>query len=581
MNETSEPKITTTTTTTSNPIVPILTAVPTMTAVPTAEIPITTTTTTESVEDSLNFVNKLYDNLSYFDLYFSSVLLFFIMTIFVVLVYIYCSSMRDSQKIKKNWSNEKCKPTVMPFAGLINKPDNESIMEFTRKNFYGCVTNILSNNLQVSMKPFNINGIIDSAKSAANGIDLSFNAVNLNFLKVFDIIGEQFAELRNKMVNVMIPIQRIMYAVKDMFSRMEGVIISGLYTSLGNSYILKSMISQMVEFICSIFYSLIIIIAMMFVIPGLQGLAIAATAVGIALSTVFITTNISLGKMFHMPPGKMPKIPKCFDENTLIELKPEGDRKTVEPSVTTKIKDIQVGDVLKNGATVTAKFKLGSTNVRMCNLHGTIVSDCHQVLYNSKWIPVIKHPDAIVLDKYDKPFIYCLNTESKCIPIGDDIYLDWDEIYEKHLEKIIFDKISYVNHKSDIHKYLDGGFYEKTPIMMKNYTIKQIKDINIGDILLNGEIVYGVVEIKGDDLIQVNKYNLGHTSFKGGPNLNMVQQNKICSISFDTPNIPMKQISNPAKLYHLLTDQKTFYIGEIKMCDYNSLIDVIIDDGYN
>ena len=117
--------------------------------------------------------------------------------------------------------------------------------------------------------------------------------------------------------------------------------------------------------------------------------------------------------------------------------------------------------------------------------------------------------------------------------------------------------------------------------MMKNYTIKQIKDINIGDVLLNGEIVYGVVEIKGDDLIQVNKYNLGHTSFKGGPNLNMVQRNKICSISFDTPNIPMKQISNPAKLYHLLTDQRTFYIGEIKMCDYNSLIDVIIDDSYN
>jgi len=518
------------------------------------------------VEDPLNFVNKLYDNLSYFDLYFSSVLLFFVMTVFVVLVYVYCSAMQNSQKIKKNWSNEKCKPNIIPFAGLINKPENESVFEFTRKNFYECVTNVLSTNLQVSIKPFNINGIISSAKSAANGIDLSFNSVNMSFLNISDIIGQQFAELKNKMANVMIPIQRVMYAVKDTFARMEGVIVSGVYTSMANSYLLKSMISEMVKFICSIFYSLIVIIAMMFVIPGTQGLAVAATAVGIALSTIFISTNISLGKMFHMTPGKMPKIPKCFDENTLIELK----------TVLKKIKDVQVGDVLKNGATVTAKLKLGSSNVKMFSLHGTIVSDCHQVWYNSEWIQVTNHPDAIELDKYDKPFIYCLNTENKTIQIGDDIYLDWDEIYEKHLEKIIFNKISYVNHKSDIHKYLDGGFYEKTPISLLDYSIKRIRDIKIGDVLLNGEIVYGIVEIKGDDLIQVNKYNLGHTSFKGGPNLNMVQHNKICSIAFDTPNIHITQISNPTKLYHLLTDQRTFYVGAVKMCDYNSLIDNIL-----
>ena len=579
MNETSEP-ITTSTSVTSVPPITSSTPVPQTPVPPLTPVPPITSVT--SVEDSLKFVNKLYDNLSYFDLYFSSVLLFFVMTIFVVLVYVYCSAMRNSKQIKNNWSTEKCKPNVIPFAGFINKPENESVMEFTRKNFYECVTNVLSGNLQASIKPFNINGIIDSAKSAANGIDLSFNDVNMNFLNISDFIGNQFAELKNKMANVMIPIQRIMYAVKDTFARMEGVITSAVYTSMANSYLLKSMISEMVKFICSIFYSLIVVIAMMFVIPGTQGLAVAASAVAIALSTIFVSTNISLGKMFHIKPGKMPKIPKCFDENTLIEIKTEGDRKTEGVKdvkvVTTKIKDIQVGDVLKNGATVTAKFKLGSTNVHMYSLHGTIVSDCHQVWYNSEWIQVLNHPDAIELDKYDKPFIYCLNTENKTIQIGDDIYLDWDEIYEKHLEKLIFKKISYVNHKSDIHKYLDGGFYEKTPISLLDYSIKRIKDVKIGDVLLNGEIVYGIVEIKGDDLIQVNKYNLGHTSFKGGPNLNMIQNNKICSIAFDSPNIHITQISNPTKLYHLLTDQRTFYVGAVKMCDYNSLIDDLINE---
>ena len=58
-------------------------------------------------DSTTEHINELYDNLSYFDMYFSSVLLFIFMTMVVILVFTYTSMMRNSEKIKQNWANEK------------------------------------------------------------------------------------------------------------------------------------------------------------------------------------------------------------------------------------------------------------------------------------------------------------------------------------------------------------------------------------------------------------------------------------------------------------------------------------------
>ena len=517
---------------------------------------------------SIEHINKLYDNMSYFDMYFSSVLLFIFLTLFVVLTNVYFSMLSNAETIKKNWAKERCKPNVIPFAGFINKPKDESIIEFTRKNFYKCVTDILSVNMKVSMQPFNINGLIDSVKNGSlPKIDLSFNELNLSFMNLEETISKKIEELKNKIINVMIPIQKIMYTVKDIFARTQGVMVAGLYTSLGNSMLLKSMMSEMMNMIGSIFTSLVVIITMMFLIPGLQGLAAVAASVSIILSAVFIKTNKSLAKMFNITPGKMPRIPKCFDKDTPLTMN-DGARKRIE--------EIQTGDVLENNILVTATMKLDSVGVTMYDLDGVIISESHRVFKDDQWIFVKNHPSAKKMYNYAKPYIYCLNTSTKTIEINRHIFLDWDEIYDDHLETIISKGSPYVKTKGDIHRYLDGGLYENTPIMMKDFSVNRIRDVKIGDVLLNGEKVYGLVKILGGDLIQVNKYNLGHTSFKGGPNLNIKWRGGTHSIAFDSTVNGIKQTSNPNKLYHLLTDKKTFYVGEIKMCDYNSLIDEIL-----
>jgi hypothetical protein len=252
---------------------------------------------------------------------------------------------------------------------------------------------------------------------------------------------------------------------------------------------------------------------------------------------------------------KIPKV-KCFDKNTSI-LMNDGNTKI--------IKDIVVGDVLTNNNIVTSKIIVETEGSTIYNLDGIIVSDSHIVNYFGKWIPVSKHPDAIIYLSYTEPYLYCLNTSKKIIEINNEIFTDWDEIYNDTLDKILKNKLIAINTCSDIHKYLDYGFANTTKIKLQNNFEVDIDKVRINDILQNGEKVYGIVEINGSDLLENYLYNLGKNNYLEGhaPMLN-VEKTFI-------PNINNK-------LYNLLTDEGIFKIGNIIIKDYNSAIDIFLEN---
>lgn len=529
------------------------------------------------IDKTYKYIDNLYDNLSFIDSNISSVLLFIFLTTFVILLYTYFSINRNSASIKQNWNTQRCKPSVMPFAGIINRPAGMGIFEFTAANFMECVNMISSSAMSKSTQMFNMNTYLDEMAKKLS--DLTTYLENLNTNMLSSGIQSRIDEAKNKSTNVMIQFQIMLYAIKDIISRGQSVFVSAIYTSLGNSLMLKKMVREMITIISRIFTSLFVLMTMLFAIPMAQGFGVAIGAVVVPLSIAFVVTNKSLASMFHVKPGKMkspPKISKCFAKDTLMKMK-DG---TIKP-----IYQIQVGDILYPHNEVTATFKLDAKDVIMCKLDNVVVSDHHRVFYKTKWIYVIEHPDTQIVH-YEEPFIYCLNTTNKSIQIGNQLFLDWDELYDDILEDFMFYKMPYYNttitHKTNIHKYLDGGFVENTKILLSDYTSKIIKDIQVGDKLCNGEIVYGIVEIKGSDLIIINEYNLGkYCKFIGGPNLIMHQSNKQISSTLDYKFINSHSnnivpTSNCPKLYHLLTDQKSFFVDTIKFCDYNSLIDSIL-----
>ena len=82
-----------------------------------------------------DYFYNIYKKNGYLDKYGGSVIAttFTLFFFFIILSYYYV--MQKIDPIKENWAEERCKPSVMPFAGIINAPPNKSKLEFAQENF--------------------------------------------------------------------------------------------------------------------------------------------------------------------------------------------------------------------------------------------------------------------------------------------------------------------------------------------------------------------------------------------------------------------------------------------------------------
>jgi hypothetical protein len=527
-----------------------------------------------------NKINKLYDKLTYFDQYGLSVIIFILLTILLIIAYFYSIIMLQIQPIKNDWQQQRCNPKVIPFAGLINKPNDKSIAAFTQENFIYCTQNILTSLSSYALQPLTF--LTASLNVLYGDLSDDIQSGRSMFDNVRNNISIIVKEIMGRIINSLVPIQQIIIGFKDIMSKVQGILISGLFTSFGTYETLRSLLGTIVQLIINTLIALVVIIASMWVIPFTWGIASSMTAIFISISIPLAILVIFMTKVLHIHSNSIPKIPSkprlCFDEDTNLKM---------NNGTTKKISEIEVGDNLEYNNIVTSKIKLCANNIQMYNLYGVIVSDKHIVYYNDKWIHVRNHPHAVLINSYNKPYIYCLNTSIKTITINNVIFSDWDDLYDNNVLNIINNFIqlniikneNYEIKKNDIHKYLDSGFHPETNIMLKNGNIKHIKDIIIGDILKNDEKVYGLVEIEGTLIYNQYEYDFDNNTqpIIGSSNL-LFYNNKSKIMSTNMLNTKYKQnqdvISN--KLYQLLTHTGTYYINNIIFYDYNGSIDLIL-----
>jgi len=524
-------------------------------------------------DTGLKNIKNIYENLTYFDQYGASVLLFIIITIMLFIFISYCYVKIHAQPIIDDWPNQRCKVNIIPFAGFITHPEGISAVDYTYQNFTECTQSILSNITGYMVEPLafiiqNTNGMLGDVKNALNNIRAMFDKVRL-FFKAFA------EEVMGRILNVIIPLQQIIISFKDVIGKIQGTMTAGLFTVLGSYYALKSLLGSIAQFIITILVALAATIMILWIFPFTWGAAAAGTATFIAISIplaimlAFMVDVLHINTKFSIPGvPTMPKM-KCFDEDTQIVLQ-DGSQKPIS--------QIICGDILYNNSMITAIIKVDVDGSKMYNLNNIIVSDSHIVQFKEKWIPICKHPEAIKLATYNKPYLWCLNTTSKTIEISGHIFTDWDEIYDNDIMEVKNNKMHKTRDLKDIHTYLDGGFDKETCISLIDGSVKKISDVEIEDILENGEKVYGIVEINGNTTEQFI-YNLGkNTPIVGGPNLNICDSkiNVISTLSLDDNN-KFKKIIKSDKLYHLLTDKKSFTVGNIKFYDYNASIDLFLE----
>ena len=411
----------------------------------------------------------MYKKLNYYDMYGFSIFIFVILMLVLFLVINYFYVMKNIQPIKDDWVNQRCKPQNIPFAGFINKPTDSTIIDYTKDNFTFCIQNILKSITGYAVEPITyitsiLNNLVSEIVNAVNSIRTILSKVRTNVENIS-------TEILGRIANIMVPIQAIFINFIDTFGKIKGVLASGIYTTLGAYYTLKSLLGAIVQFVLIILMILVAIIFGFWLFPFTWPMAITGTAIfltaSIPLAAIIIFMSLILHVDVNSPMPELKARPTlCFDKETLLKLN-NGDLK--------HIINVNVGDKLENNSTITAKLKLDANGVEMFNINNVIVSGSHRIKYKEQWIFVKDHPERIKIDSYNEPFIYCLNTDTKIIKINSDIFGDWDEIYDKESLQL-FNYLNScgvsTNKLSDIHKYFDKGFVGTTMLSLINNDIR-------------------------------------------------------------------------------------------------------------
>jgi len=503
-------------------------------------------------EKTSNKIIEIYGKENYYDVYGGSIFIFITLIIILMLVLSYISVMINIQPIKDNWSEERCKPNIIPFAGLINKPEGSSAFEFTQENYTYCIQNILTPITSDAVQPLSY--ITSGITAVFGGLLNSFNEMRDMVSNVRTSIGSIATEVFGRIMNVIIPFQQMLLVITDIMGKIGGVLTSALYTVMGTVDLLESMLGAILEFAVIILITMAVLITVLFILViiniGILNFPMAITlgiTSGIALVSFIVISilcailivflEVNLGIPFKSSIPAIPSPSSCFDRNTKIELV-GGSFKNIS--------QLKVGEMLKNNSRVTAILKLDSSNQEMFNLNGIIVSGSHPVFYKNKWILVCQHPDRKYISNYIEPIIYCLNTTSKLIEINEMFFSDWDEVFEEEAIQLIEqlnNKQIYGKGIEDIHKYYDTGFVGNTILFLNNGCIREIKDIQNGDILEGNIKVIGIVKIYGLNL---------HNNY-----LECLD----------------KSLTNQMEIYHLITDKKYFSVNHNNYNDYNSCVE--------
>tara|TARA_B100001093_G_scaffold344142_1_gene328929 strand:+ start:3305 stop:4861 length:1557 start_codon:yes stop_codon:yes gene_type:complete len=512
----------------------------------------------ENVVTSVDKLEKKYDRSSYMQQYGGSVISAFIILVSLGLISAYLNIKAAKEPIKKNWEFYKCNPMYIPFAGIIHDD-----LDYTAQNFSECSNIILSDVALDFTQPlqFLTSNILLIFKGAADGV----NALNNELKKIMNNLLNVLRDILNKFAGFIVPLQKLLFKIVDTFKRLTAIVSTSILTVLGINLGFASWIKNLISIFIGVFIASAAIIVVLWFIPFTWIPAGIATVIWTSFFVLFAVIAGWVEHIFKLTKASMPSAPgkpKCFDENTII--------KTINGEK--KIKDLILNDALNKNDYVNAIFKIinkenKENKEKMYNLNDVIVSGNHFVYHNTLgWIKVEKHPDAIYLSNYNKPYIYCINTTSKRISINNTTFADWDDLDSIDMMKLKNYKI--IHNCKHLHSITDSGLNKNMKIKTMN-GYKLIQNINLNDVLYNNNEIIGIVKIYANDLKFKQKYSFKNNNIIGS-NIYFTN-NHLGKYSIENNN------DNEKIYYHLITKNGKYFVENIEIYDYNSAIEHILD----
>jgi len=358
------------------------------------------------------------------------------------------------EHILENWHKYRSNPLFLPFAGFINPEKGVSGLRSTINNFIKVLWNIVKKFLGILMTPIypilNIFlKVFKSLTGVLNGIRGQINVIR-NFL--FKLFEKMYLKLQNGVATIAFFFLKLRESMKRSYGLMTVLIYAIEHSFIFFESMVKSPLGKFGKL---------------------------SESMGVGAS---IFTFGSLGiPMWHSS--------MCFSPDTLIELD-SGDK--------VEIKNINIGDILKNGNKVLATMSLNNT-YNMYMLDNIIVSGDHLVKDNNVWKRVENINRSVKIRGDIINSIVCLVTKSGIIEINNLVFRDYLDSHDKNVNRIVRQLVE--NSLNDNIKYkkqyrcndLLYGIHPDTKITNREDIIGEIridKDI-IDTYKYNGEILSG------------------------------------------------------------------------------------------
>ena len=507
----------------------------------------------------MDALGELYKKETYLDKYGGSVIMTVIILLIFFVLWSYYYVKGHMKAIRGDWAGRRCSPSVLPFAGLINAPPDESKLEYTEKNFGHCTQSILTT---ISA---DLTKSVDYASSLVHDVYTDIETAIQDLRDLFSRIrtdATSFADkMYNRILNVLTAVQFLVIKIRTIINKTTGVMTTSLLTTFGAYLGLQSMLGAFVRIVIIVLIiisSFVILMWLVLMFP----LAITATAVFVAVAIPLGIIIENLDHIIDLTGQHIPGKPACFDKDTTL--------RTKKGSV--KIQFVQPGDELEDGSIVTGTFALAADSLHMYNHKGVIVSGTHRLKTSKGGIRICDHEDSRRLPNYEEPIVYCLNTTSKRIRIGGLEFLDWDELTANELSCIKKTLSDPSIEKNNINGRLDGGFLGSTQLDLDGQQRVPISSVRVGDVLSTGEKVLGTVTIIPNS---IKSLGFGTKTIYGGPNLQISDHDLGDFSTLAWPDYT----SSEKNLYHLITDTDFVHVEGVRFCDFNGSLDQILEHG--
>jgi len=265
------------------------------------------------MSDLYENINKLYEEMGFFEKYGGSLLMTIVIIIvfFILVSYYYVKS--KMKTIQDNWADEKCDPSVIPFAGIINGPKDGSAMEYTGDNFTQCMNNTLEGVADTAMEPVYYS--VSLANEAMNGVSDAINDIRNMSNKLRNNISDFAKDVMSRILSILMPILKVLIKMKDAFQKVNGVMGTAIFSLMGAYVSLRALMNSIAEIIVGILIIILVVIGVgyglmsfIFTYPIGLTMVIVNTIIFLAISIPLTLIQIYMGDLMKLSFPSIPSI---------------------------------------------------------------------------------------------------------------------------------------------------------------------------------------------------------------------------------------------------------------------------------